>query len=132
MKQVVFLLLALAVLSCGKSSKNNFSSIEEGMTVNHVVKLIGNPDMKESLERYMINSEIWFYGDNYALQISNEKVVGITPDIKNLTKIIEAQQEARARGDLNAVIGYAKMLGGTEEQINKLLEENNLQLTKDE
>ena len=128
MKYLIGILFICFICACDKKQPaGEFSDVKVGMESEQVIKLIGEPDGKRSLEftpndsdeSVLKFSEMWTYGEDQAVQITRDKVVGITESSKDVTKILNALLDARARGDMDAVIGYAKLLGATDEQIEE-------------
>lgn len=78
MKVLIFILLAVVILSCSSES------IEIGMTNNEVEEMLGNPKTiieKEGVPdvytNKMIKIEVWSYGEDTSIVFADSKVQNI-------------------------------------------------------
>jgi hypothetical protein len=66
MKHALFILALLALVACTRINQENFSKVQNGMTEQEVVSILGNPSESSSREVLGISgtTSVWRSGDS--------------------------------------------------------------------
>jgi hypothetical protein len=85
MKNLVFTaLFGLFLVSCGHHSDIN--KVKKGMSDKEVVAIMGEPDKKQPM---MMGITWWRYGDNQMVILTDDTVVNVVPDVKEMGRQME-------------------------------------------